>query len=336
MGTLTLIARCITAVVFAVAAGAKLPNPASMRTTFREFGAGESIARLAILLAPAELLVATGLVIEPTSRWAALVAVALLLVFIAGMLNALRLQRRPDCACFGALRPTPIGSPAIVRNALLLLIAALVVASGPGPSLGYWLDGHNVGVIASAAVLVLVAAGALMFGVPSVKPSGDGTLQLPESANGTRIGDHAPDFDATDVAGRRQSLSSLLAAGRPIVFVFVDAGCGACVSLFPDLGRWQLSLAGRLSIVLVGSGDPERVRFECAQSGITEALFDPDRAMSDVYAPRATPSAVAVTAHGLIAGGPAVGEDAIEDLIRLTLSRDQPISTTWTRTIPVA
>ncbi len=133
MGTITLGARALIGLVFAISAFTKLPDPAASRTTFREFGASERLARLAVLLAPAELAVVVGLVFVPTARWSAVAALLLLLVFIGGMLNALRLGRRPDCGCFGGFRPAPIGISTLVRNGVLVALSGVIVAVPAGP-----------------------------------------------------------------------------------------------------------------------------------------------------------------------------------------------------------
>ncbi len=337
MGTVTLAARALIAVVFAVSAVTKLPDPGASRTTFREFGVGERLARLAVLLAPAELAVAVGLMFVPTAQWAAAAAALLLLVFIAGMANALRLGRQPDCGCLGGYRPAQIGSSTLIRNGVLVLIAGLVAVSGPGPSLDQWLASHSVGVVVLVAALILAAAASLMLGAANTSSAPrDITAQRPPEQQMLTAGDPAPDFSASDAAGEPRTLLSLRAAGRPIVFVFGNSSCGSCLNVFADLGRWQPTLADRLSIVLVGSGDAEQIRAVCDQYGITQALVDSEGAVSQAYGMRATPSAFVVTAEGIIDSGPAVGQDAIEDLIRLTLHRDEPISRTWTRTIHAA
>jgi peroxiredoxin/uncharacterized membrane protein YphA (DoxX/SURF4 family) len=337
MGTVTLAARALIAAVFAIAAAAKLPDPGGSRATFREFGVGEGLARFAVLLAPAELVVAIGLMIVSTARWAAFGAVLLLLAFIVGMINALRLSRRPDCGCLGGFRPAPIGRATVIRNGVLVATAGLVAVLGPGPSLDHWLASHSAGFVALVAILILAAAAGLMLvgGTTASSPDDDTGQRLPEAQRPT-AGDPAPDFSASDISGELRTLSSLREAGRPIVIVFGNSSCGWCLSLFGDLGRWQRTLAERLSIVLVGSGDPEQMKGVCDQYGIAQALLDSEHTVWRAYGMNATPSAFVVSADGIIEGGPAIGPDAIEDLIRLFLHRDQPMSSTWKRTINAA
>jgi peroxiredoxin len=337
MATVTLAARALLALVFASAAVSKLPEPAASRKTFREFGVGARLARFAVLLAPTELGVVVGLIFVPTARWAALAAVLLLLIFITGMANALRLGRQPDCGCFGGFRPAPIGKWTLGRNGVLLVVAGLIAIAGPGPAVDQWLASHSAGTTALVAFLILGAATSLMHGARTASPgAGDVATQPFPGIAVPVVGDAAPDFSVTDTHGDQRTLSSLRTSGRPVVFVFANSDCGSCLSLFPDLARWQLTLAERLELVVVGGGDPDDVAHLCEQYRIKPALLDNEGTVSRLYGVHGTPAALALTGAGAIASGTVRGRDAIEDLIRLTLHRDEPILGTWNRTINAA
>ncbi|MDA8067375.1 MAG: redoxin domain-containing protein [Actinomycetota bacterium] len=325
MGTVILAARAVIALVFATAAVTKLRDPAAVRATFREFGTGERLASLAPALAFAELAVASGLLIQPAARWAAVAAALLLIVFIAGMTNALRAGRRPDCGCFGGLQPAPIGTSTLMRNGALVLIAILVVTGGPGPSIGSWVAAHPALEVLAVLAAVAAAAAAVMItgGSATADPAGSiASASPPALPTVTLAGHPAPDFRLTDLDGREWTLAQLRGEGRPVVLVFVNSTCGSCLTVFPDLARWQLTLAGSLSLILVGAGDSERMRQACEQHGITRGLLDSQAGVAASYGATGMPAAIAVTAGGVIASGPANGRAAIEDLIRLTLRRD--------------
>ena len=106
MNTVLLVLRAALAVVFATAGIAKLSNLALSRQTMAGFGVSDRLAQAGGTLLPfAELATALALLIQPTARWGALGAVLLLLVFVAGITNALpsvakqrRLTARPRCA----------------------------------------------------------------------------------------------------------------------------------------------------------------------------------------------------------------------------------------------
>src|SRR4051794_30845458 len=143
MDGVLLAARLILAVVFGVAGVAKLLDPAGSRQALVGFGVPDGLARpLAVLLPLAELAVAVGLLGVATAWWAAVLALALLLLFLGGIGLSLARGRAPDCHCFGQLYSKPVGSETLVRNAVLAVIAAGVVAAGPanpGASAFAWL-----------------------------------------------------------------------------------------------------------------------------------------------------------------------------------------------------
>lgn len=339
MGTVTLAARTLLAVVFGIAALAKISTPSESRTTFREFGAGEQLSDVgAILLPPTELVVAVTLMIVPTARWAALGAMALLIAFIAGIGNALIQGRRPDCGCFGALRPTPIGISTLVRNVALLVVAGLVAIWGPGPSVDGWLVSRNTASLVTLAILILGVAAVLFYTMRSAVPAGaEAAPPIPTPASPRlSLGDPAPEFSLSGASGEARTLKSLYDEGHPLVLVFVSSGCGSCLKLLADLGRWQATFAGRLRIAVIGIGEAEEMRRVCDGYGIQDVLTGTTDDVQRAYGVLATPGAVAAAPDGTVVSGPVIGQNAIEDLIRLTLRQFNPMCDPWGRTINAA
>ena len=335
MGTLSLAARSLLALVFAVAAGTKLPNPSASRATFREFGVGETMARLSLFLAPTELAVAVTLMIRPTARWAAVAATALVLAFIAGMAHALRLGRRPNCGCFGGLRPAPIGRSTLLRNVALLVFCLFVVAAGPGPAIGAWFQSNSATEIGLTAAVTLAAAAIVMTPFSATAKHHD-SVQLASISTTPAAGSLAPQFTAIDSGGEPCSLGQLLAKGRPVVLIFGSPGCGSCEKLFVHLARWQSTLVESLHIAVVGSGKPEQVRVLHERYRIEGVISDDNGEISRAYGVRITPTAFSVATDGRIMSGPALGPDAIEDLVRLTIHHAEPMLGPWSSTIPAA
>src|SRR5215212_8756681 len=91
----------------------------------------------------ARLPVAVALIPTSPAWWGAIAALALLLLFVAGIGFNLARGRRPDCRCFGQLHSEPVGGSTLVRNGLLALVAAVLVLRGPAgqPGLVAWLAG---------------------------------------------------------------------------------------------------------------------------------------------------------------------------------------------------
>lgn len=331
MGTLTLAARAFVAVVLATAGTTKLLNPGSLRKTFLEFGAGELLSRLSAALPAVEVAVALGLMIEPTARWAAIAAAVLVLLFILGIANAIRLGRRPDCGCFGALSSEPIGPRTLIRNGVLLVFCGFVVSLGAGPSVTRWLDMHSgaaIGLVSGADLLLLGA----WFGASQLWPAD----QLPQSNASVsppraRIvpGDAAPDFATTDTEGNTYTLETLVEPGRALVLIFGSSGCATCVSLFEQLVDWKHALETSLQLAVISPGDPAWASPVRERYQLAPVLLDPDSDIARSFSVRITPTAYAITDHGRIANGPAIGPDAIEDLIRLTLQRIGPKEGPW-------
>lgn len=335
MDTVTLASRLLLAAIFAAAAVTKLSNPAVSRATFDGFGASPRLARLgAFTLAPCELLVAAALIFVPTARWGGAGAALLLLVFILGIASALRHGRRPDCGCFGALRPTPIGTSTLVRNAALLAVAVFVVVAAPGPAIDAWLRAHSAAEVVITCAAIAAALAAVMY-LPQLVDGAPHSI-MPGSAAMLAIGKRAPSFTLTDTQGAHRTSQSLSAPGSPLVLIFGSPTCGSCVKLFPSLARWQRSLAGRLQLVLIVGGDIDAARAISEQHGIAEVLSDPGGGVSRSHGVIGNPSAVSLTPDGRVASGPALGPDAIEELLRSTLRRTEPIPIPWLQTINAA
>ena len=140
-----LVARLVLAAVFAVAGLAKLADRAGTRQALRNFGLPAMLAApLGVLLPLAELAVAVALVPRAAAWWGAAGALALLLLFIAGIGINLARGRKPDCHCFGQIYSAPIGWPTLARNAALAAVAGFVVWQGredAGRSAVGWLGG---------------------------------------------------------------------------------------------------------------------------------------------------------------------------------------------------
>lgn len=294
----------------------------------RDFGVPRRLAPIAGVALPLlELAVAVALVPTTTARWAALVALLLLLAFIAGIVRALRRGESPDCHCFGQLHSEPVGPATLVRNAALAALALFVVVEAPGTALDDWVAAR------SAAELVAVGASiaAVLFGVGwaylwhqrrgLLVQLGRAQRLATSAAPGVPIGARAPDFSLPDLQGTTVSLDSLLERGRPLLLIFVSPACESCVELLPKIGRWQRSLADRLTIVLMSTGRVKINQPIFEEHGITDdVLLQEFMEVSDAFRIRGTPSAVIITPDGTVASNPAETVFGIEPLLRTALN----------------
>ena len=128
---MVLIARMVLAGVFSVAAMGKMIDRDGTHRALADFGMPEPLAGPGAVALPfAELTVSAFLLVRPVAVWGAMGALLLLAFFTTGIAASLARGRRPDCHCFGQLHSAPAGPPTLVRNAVFLLLAGVVVWRG--------------------------------------------------------------------------------------------------------------------------------------------------------------------------------------------------------------
>jgi len=333
MHAAVLLARAVLALVFLIAGVAKLADLDTSRDTVEAFGFTLPVARVVGTALPfAEITVALGLLVQQSSRWAAVAAIVLLAGFTAAIGRALSRGSRPNCNCFGQLTSQAIGAQTIGRNAVFLLISALVLWRGPGYSLSGWTSGlaaaNLVAAVAVLAAALACAAAVQLHGRAAaaerlVSLSSERDAAADSGPHTPLPGEAAPLFSATDLAGTEVSLASLCARGLPVVLVFASPMCGPCGRLLPQLARWSSTLRGRIVIAVVESlvPNPEVLG---AQLEVREELIllsEHGLAIAAAYAVAQTPTAFVVSSDGSIEAGAQSGAGAIERLVRATLRR---------------
>jgi peroxiredoxin len=135
---------------------------------------------------------------------------------------------------------------------------------------------------------------------------------------GLPVGAPAPAFELPDLDGARVALDDLHAAGRPVLLVFVDPGCGPCTALVPSLARWQEQHREALTLVLVSRGTPDENRAKVVGHDGLRMLLQTDREVAEAYQAHGTPGAVVVRPDGTIGGPVAMGAEAITRLLGRT------------------
>jgi uncharacterized membrane protein YphA (DoxX/SURF4 family)/thiol-disulfide isomerase/thioredoxin len=329
MGILPLVFRCLLAGVFVVAGVGKLLDLAGSGRAMEEFGLPARLARVVGVLLPlVELAAAAALFVNASARYGGIAALLLLLVFVAGLTRAVAQGRTPDCHCFGQIRLERAGPTTIARNVILAALAVVVVAAGGGgsfPSQFGELDGTHIALaLATVAAVLLALVTAQLWGE---RRRLTGELQAAQAAarkHGLARGSQAPEFTLVPVRGEARSLADLLQTERPVVLAFLSTNCGPCVELLPELARWQVSLSDSLTLATIFSGDRAEVERLADEHSLITALAQEQNEIFDLYALRATPSAVEISASGAIVNVPAEGPPAIEALVRAVLARAQP------------
>jgi peroxiredoxin len=336
-------ARLALAIVLGVAGIAKLLDAAGTRAALAGFEVPPRwAAPLGVALPAAELLVAAALLPAASAWYGALGALALLALFTAAIGRALRRGARPDCRCFGQLRPRPVGRATLVRNTVLMALALLVLIPGPaaaGPGLLGWLEplapGERafalVGAVTVALLGALVVMVARLLGqqarllarLEAIEDQLEGGAPAPATereearppARGLPVGAAAPAFALPDLDGVPRSLAALLAPSRPVLLVFASAGCEPCAALAPEIGRWQRQHAAVLTVAVVSSGGADENRAKLRGVAPDRVLLQAGSEVADAYTATWTPGAVLIGRAGRIASAMAYGDRGIGALV---------------------
>jgi thiol-disulfide isomerase/thioredoxin len=336
----------LLALVFAVAGAAKLADRQGSRQAIVDFGVPSVVAAaLGLLLPLAELAVAASLLPASTAWWGALGALGLLLLFVVGISINLARGKKPECHCFGQLHSAPAGWRTLARNGVLAAIAGFVLwagsaAFGAGPSALSWLGALSAAQLLSLLGWVLMLsllAGQWWFLVHLLRQNGrllvrleaveaslatDGNVVGP-SQNGTPVdqpeglpvGSEAPKFSLSGLYGESLTLEALRSAGKPLMLLFTDPGCGPCNALLPEVGRWQEQHAHKLTLSLVSRGEVEENKTKAQEHALRNVVLQKDWEVSGSYEVRGTPSAVLISPDGKIASPVAGGAEGIRGLL---------------------
>ncbi len=337
MGAAVLAARLVLSAVFAVAGGAKLADREGTAFTLEQFGLPRRLASAgAVLLPLAELAVAGLLLPDATAATGAVGAAVLLTVFIVGISVNLARGRRPDCNCFGQIGSAPVGPATLVRNVVLLALAAIVLAAGHGDAGAAALAGagrlDTATALAGAALAVALAVlvlqvwltfnvlgrhGRVLLRLDALDGGGDdAAARGPRMPAPLPVGAPAPAFELPSPLGETVRLQDLTGGDRPLAVVFVEPGCAPCEALLPELAGLQRDASGATFAVVVSRGDPDAAGALLGEHEVPLALIDGDGAVADAFHVFVTPSAIAVGADGLIRSAAVAGPDAVLDLLR--------------------
>ncbi len=354
MSILLLVARWLLAVVFAVAALAKLGDLKRSQKAVHDFGVPAPLAAsLGILLPFAELAVTIALIVTPIALYGAIGALVLLVLFIIAISANLSLGRNPDCNCFGQLHSEPIGASTLIRNVILTLIAGLVVwqavahgnVGADAATLISTLSAFQVFVVIALLVLAVVIAlvGWLLMQVMTQQGNLLTRLESLEEHNGVGeanqkpvvglpVGEEAPDFALPEIfSGQTITLRDLLPSDnsrKPVVLTFSSPNCGPCKAMIPDYVEWNKRYGHKATMVMVTQGTAEENRAKFADFDQKPlVLLQEDMEVAQAYRVRGTPSAVAIRFDGSIHEEIAQGEGDIKVLLEELTTEYEPSQT---------
>ena len=344
MEIVLLIARVFLALIFALAGFTKAADLARSRRTLIGFGVPEKLAGVAGPSLPfIEILVAVALLPLTTAWWGAIAALALMLVFAAGIgLNLIRGQR-PDCNCFGQIHSKPVSWSTFARNLGLAAVAGVIVSQGrdnPGLSAFNWTKDLKSGEIAGLAI-GLIAVGLLAIALVYLRRILDQQSTVLERIEemkrvidedyaepapveradavppfeGLLVGAPAPSFSLPTLGGEQVSLDDLLAYGKPVLLLFVSPNCFPCKTLLPVVRVWERDYDDQLTVALLSKGSLEETQEQIARYGARHLLLHGEHSVSEDYQTKWTPAAVLVSRGGRIASQVAYGDEAIRALV---------------------
>jgi peroxiredoxin/uncharacterized membrane protein YphA (DoxX/SURF4 family) len=339
MDLILLAIKLILVLVLIVAGSAKLFDRDGTAEALSGFGVPKRLIGPSTLGLPfLELGLAMALLPGATAWWAALGTAGLLAIFCGAIIYLLAKGRSPECHCFGQLYSKPISQVTLLRNFILLGLAALLVTIGTGPDALGWLSDLNTG---QKALLLVTIAGLALLGwigwllsrllkqlealltqmpateTESTKPKltiGEVAKRQQES-QGLPSNSPAPGFSLSDTTGQLLSLAELRAAHKPILLVFSSTHCPLCLKLLPEISQWQREYAQKLVIALIFSDDPEEVRSVQQKYELNNVLLDINREVTEAYHANAEPGAQIVLPNGKLGSSMSIGKDAISSLV---------------------
>jgi peroxiredoxin len=349
-----LLARLVLSATFLFAGLAKISDLRGCRQMLVDFGLPRALSNsTALFLTMAELVAGFALISSVSAFWGAVVAIVLLFSFIVGIGFNLLSGRRPDCRCFGQVRPTPIGSGTLARNAGLMCLALLVVVRGSsqvGPDPWIWLGRLNVtqrwevvlgvcvftGLAAEAWLLlnILRQNGRLLLRLEALEAnlSSSNGVGVPPYQAGLPVGSLAPTFGLPDRSGATLTLDELRAKGKTVLLIFSDPDCPTCESMSPSIAKWRRETADFLTIAVISRDGPIHDHVDKGRQPVSPVLLQKDHEVAESFGCMRVPGAVLIDSDGFIRSPLAMGVIAIETLVSLTtrsreeLAKTQPLN----------
>lgn len=114
---------------------------------------------------------------------------------------------------------------------------------------------------------------------------------------GLKVGKKAPDFALPSAGGGERSLGDF--AGRKVLLVFTQSGCGPCHAIVPELNR--LHDRGEHQVLVVNNGEPGAMREWVAETKARFPVLGQEKfAVSKRYEVFVTPFAFLIDERGVI------------------------------------
>ncbi len=329
--------------IFALAGVGKLLDLSGSKKAVEGFGVPESLAKpIGVLLPIVEIAIAILLLPVQTAWFGSIAGGGLMLVFVGGMLWQMKLGNAPDCHCFGQIHSEPVSKKSLIRNAVFVLLAGVLVVSGQGNQGSGIFDSSNsssdldiMQIILGIAVIGFLAA--IVFFLKKISEqqtqimrrievleliSHEGGKEVErddvtDPGNGLPIGAPVPEFELPNINNEKVAFKSLLKTGSSTVLFFVSPSCSPCEALLPDIEEWQTKFKEKINFVFISSGKAKDNLDKFAGDSLKQILLQKDNEISELFGAEWTPTALFINSEGAIASRIAAGDSAIRELMEL-------------------
>jgi len=317
MTSAALLSPFVVAAVLLVSGLAKLRDAPGVDAAFRSLRVPSVLDRLWVRRAFPWAEVALGALLvaapSPLNVVAAAAALALMGVYLALVVAAVRRPEPADCHCFGTLTGGRVSRRTVARNALLVSAATIALADSFSGTPLVRLDPASVGwllAVALTATLVATTVGDGGGATPAPTPP------APAPAGGVGGDDleyvrlPIPYGELTD-GGTPVTLREL-ARQRAVLLVWVSTTCASCSPVIDRLPAWREDLAPVDVRPVLTSLDGFA---ELAPELGPLALGDPGGHAKRLFDGAGVPMGVLLGGDGRLAGGPVFGPGAITELV---------------------
>lgn len=305
----------------------------------------------ALLLAPGELLLAVGLWIPivPVQVAVASATLALMLAYLVIIVRALGFDEPVHCSCFGTLGSPNVSRASALRNVTLSLLGvAGVVSAATGATAAAVLTAWPMLLAWTLALGVAVLLTVFTLGgtepdeeAPTVAPLGSPapsrTASATTGANDDAAEDGVHHEDAAESTGAEEDELDYLrtpippgllrdadgqlvplrsfTAGRAVLLIWVNPGCGACERILTALPAWRERLGPLVAVHMVLPRPLESIAQPDLERLGPGPMEDVHSTLAETLSMRGTPTAVLLGADGMLAGGPVAGGGEVSDFV---------------------
>lgn len=337
-----MVTQVALAAVFIISAVAKARNVRRTAETITLLGVPQRWSTAVAIGLPTAELVAAALLISPfASPAGGVAAFALLTLFTVVVGRQLAKGRRPDCGCFGAFGPDRIGPSTLLRNGVLMAMAAFVALAAlkrssettlASPS--RWLAEQPIERLAAGVVGLVVLAvigwlawlcsellrqqGRLLIRLEHLEHQILGVTTGVEA--GLPVGAPTPNSPVYGLDGRFVRLDEVENGGRSVLLLFTDPHCGPCNTILPDIAVWQRDYADALMVTVLVAGSSDFTWPAISEHGIENVFLIRESPVMTDYHVLGTPSGLLVDKDGTVAAPVATGVPQLRDLVSVTVA----------------